>query len=576
MDRLIAAFRRGTANEDLVKRLHLDEVNTFGLRGSRGKRPNPVTRTVTMDTPLFRRVLRDIQRSELAGRRIGHGWDVSSANIMRKSVADDSSLTHEDLKGMNDICTKWCTRTLFPDAHTRVNLLSNIVSTYNAAKKVADDLDFDLVFKGGIIMRLLTMEFLDNFPLHDRVAVERYLHSENALSVSDFDFEIVPHVSSKHAALRLLAFEFAVLMWLREKLDGYSRRRVANEFFDVSWGSSELHTLKDMLQGHVDRNEKGVLHKATIDHVVRGCHDPQPPHGYRTKTGRATPSKRDNVVLFRAKASPDAERSVMSACDFFTEMGVPGVPCDYPRDFYCTLNTFIGEGTERKVPTQRLSTFHLCRIKQGFIVYLTTRTGEKLCERLGGEVIDLSQSAGTDVDEIRRYVYDHVQQPYRMYYVIGSDLSIRSYSANGLVHDLRMQIHGQDAPAFEALAAGGKIRKRMLRYVVFVAVYVMGPYCEHSAGRKLRAMVALVDATSSVERFAAQRRCGVAAIDEFVKWEQRSLAIHGPISKKKQYLAVLHRHLKGVAALLSGTPKRTPVFDSRYLEFSDTFLFPPV
>ena len=580
MDQLIAAFRRGTMSEDVLKRLQINDVKTFSLESSAGVRPNPIRREVEVDVPFLQKTVRHVQASPVAGQRIGHAWMPRHGKVMPKRVEDDSSFTPDDLRGLNDVCTKWCTRTLFPDASTRIGFVANVSTIYNTLQREFSDLHFDLVFKGGVIMRLLIMEFLNDFPLHDRVVAERYLQKEKALSFSDFDFEIVPHNHSppRHTVMRLFTLDFAVLMWLRGKLDDYSKRRVENEFVDFSWDEQEALTrLKDMLQAEVDNAREGhPLQGATIDRVVKGCHDPRPPSGYRTASGRGTPSRRDNVVIFRARGSNDEERSVISACDFFTELGVPGVPCDYPHDFYCTMNTFIGENSQRTIPTQMLSVFHLCRIKQGFVVYFTTRGGEKRCERLGGEVLDLSQSDGTRTDEIRRYIYEKVGQPYRTYYIIGSTFHIRSYSANGLVHDLRAQIHAQDAPAFDTFGdSSTKTRKRMLRYVVFFTIYVMGPFCDHPVRKKVRLLASLVDATASLDRLLAYRKTGVEAVDDFVVQEQRSLRMEGSVAKKRRYVSTMHRHFGMVTALLT-TNQQHPggvAMDDRYLEFADTFLY---
>lgn len=238
------------------------------------------------------------------------------------------------------------------------------------------------------------------------------------------------------------------------------------------------------------------------------------------------------------------------------------------------MNTFIGEGTERSVPYQLLSVFHLCRIKQGFVVYFTTRDGEKRCERLGAEVLDLSQSAGPSVDEVRRYMYAKVREPYRTYYVIGSTFHIRSYSANGLLHDLRTQIHALDTPAFEAIGdPSTKIRKRVLRYVVFFAIYVMGPFCDHPVHKKLRLLESLVGATSTLDHLLAYRRTGVDAVDDFVAQEQQALRLTGSVGKKQRYLSMVHRHVKMITALLTSQRRKVAAMDDRYLEFADTFLY---
>lgn len=426
------------------------------------------------------------------------------------------------------------------------------------------------------MMRLLMLEFIEGFPMDERVAAERYLENERALSFSDFDFEIIPYNTSPRQDLimRLFSLDYAILLWLRSQLDMYSYQRTANPLISVSWDEKEeIEKLKQHLQEEVDGYDHDhPLCGATIDHVFKGCYDDNPPKGYKTSHGKPTQSKRDNVFIFTRQGT--SETSVMSACDYFTELDVPGVPCDYPRDFYCTMNTFIGEDAERARSEQLLSVFHLCRIKQGFVVYLTTKGGDKRCERLGGEVLDLSQSNGTKTDEMRRYLYSKVKEPYRKYYVIGSEFHIRSYSANGLLHDLKIQIHFQEKPPFESMVAGrSKIQKRLLRYIMFVVIYTLGPFVDHSFEYKVKQLHKLLTTTSSMHHLYRHSRSNVVPIDEFVSQEQRTLRLQGPSEKKQRYLATIHRHLKMVYTLITGETRSKDTMDDRYLEFADMFLY---
>ena len=530
-----------------------------------------------MDVRFLRRIVKSIQQSPLAGKRVGHEWQPTGSSVMRKQSADDSFFDVETLQVLDDVCTKWCTRTFFPDSHTRLNFVSSVFSLYTTLSTEFDDLHFDLVFKGGVIMRLLILEFLNDFPMDVRVAAEQYLQREKALSFSDFDFEIVPRNPSakQDVIIRLFSLDYAVLLWLRNVMDSYSSSRESNPLVDFSWDPKQaLEDLKESLQNEVDGlDEMHPLHKATIDHVVRGCYDKSPPKGYKTGSGKSTQTKRDNVVIFHRKG--ETERSVMNACDYFTQLDVPGVPCEYPRDFYCTMNTFIGADTPRERSAQLKSVFHLCRIKQGFVVYLTTKSGDKRCERLGGEVLDLSQSHGTKVDEMRRYIYSRMQEPYRTYYIIGSDFHIRSYSANGLFHDLRVQIHFQAEVPFEFIATDSKLRKRMLRYVLFMVIYTLGPFVDHPFEEKVKQLNKLVQTTSSLDHLYRYKRSGIRPIDDFVTQEQRTLGIEGSLKQKKAYLATIHRHLRTISTWFM-TNKNRPhrlYMDERYLEFADTFLY---
>ena len=576
MDVLVRAYREQAVNTDWLRELQTNDSETFQLEQSVGKRPNPIHGLLDVDASFLKRTVHSIQRSAVAGKRFGHEWNPQSAKVMKKKAEDDTSFTIDDLKGLNDVCTKWCTHTFFPDSSLRLSFVSSVFHLYTTLSKEFRDLHFDLVFKGGVIMRLLMLEFIGEFPIHERVAAEEYLKAEKALSFSDFDFEIVPHNHSprQDLVMRLFSLDWALLLWLRSQMDVLSYQRKANPLFSVSWDERDgIAKLKQYLQEEVDGYDDGhPLCGATIDHVVRGCYDGSPPKGYKTSSGKPTQSKRDNVFIFTRPG--ETEKSVMSACDYFTELNVPGVPCDYPRDFYCTLNTFIGEDTERERSEQLKTVFHLCRIKQGFVVYLTTKGGEKRCERLGGEVLDLSQSNGTNTDEMRRYIYSKVTEPYRRYYVIGSEFHIRSYSANGLLHDLRMQIHFQDKPPFESMAAeASKIRKRLIRYLLFMVIYTLGPFVYHSFPYKVTQLHKLLNTTSSMDHLYRHSRSKVAPIDEFVLQEQQTLRLPGPVKKKQAYLATIHRHLKMIYTLITGEDRSKDAMDDRYLEFADTFLY---
>jgi hypothetical protein len=576
MNVLVREYRERSVNLKQLKELQTNDSETFQLERSVGKRPNPIRDSLNVDMSFLKRVVGSIQRSTVAGKRFGHEWHPQSAKIMKKKAEDDTSFSVDDLKGLNDVCTKWCTHTFFPDSSSRLSFVSSVFHLYTTLSNEFRDLHFDIVFKGGVIMRLLILEFIGGFPIHERVVAEEYLKAEKALSFSDFDFEIVPHNHSPRQDLimKLFSLDWALLLWLRSQMDVLLQRRKANPLFSVSWDEKDsIAKLKQYLQEEVDGYDDGhPLSGATINHVVRGCYDRSPPKGYKTSSGKPTQSKRDNVFIFTR--SGETEKSVMSACDYFTELNVPGVPCDYPRDFYCTMNTFIGEDMERERSEQLKSVFHLCRIKQGFVVYLTTKGGEKRCERLGGEVLDLSQSNGTKTDEMRRYIYSKMEEPYRRYYVIGSEFHIRSYSANGLLHDLRIQIHFQDKLPFESMAAGtSKIRRRLLRYLLFMVIYTLGPFVDHSFPYKVTQLHKLLNTTSSMDHLYRHSRSKVAPIDEFVLQEQQTLRLPGPVKKKQAYLATIHRHLKMIYTLITGEDRSKDAMDDRYLEFADTFLY---
>lgn len=564
MDVLVKAYREGRVRENVLRRFLEDDSKEFNLESSFGTRPDPITSVFRPDVAYIRSVTKGIRKSRNAGKRIQVEWTPERGRILEKRIQDDSAVNWENMTPLNDVCTKWCTRTFFPSSKERLSFISDVFGLYELVSKEEKGA-FDLVFKGGVIMRLLMIEFLNNFPLDAHVRLEKYMNEQKALSFSDFDFEIVPkdHSPSQGSVLSMISLNFAVLLWLRKVLD--SDKVLTGDVTDDA-----MQTLRSMLQEAVDHiDAQSPLHGASVDRVVRGCQDPKPPSGYATASGRNTPRRRDNVVIFRE----DDDTHVMNACDFFTELDVAGVPCDYPRNFYCTMNMFIGEESERERPSQLMSLFHLSRIKQGFVVYMTLRDGKKICDRLGGEILDLSQSNGTHKDEVRRFMYDRVKQPYRTYYVIGSSFHIRSYSANGLLHDLMMQVHFQEQPPFAELGTSRKLNKRLLRYAMFLIIYVMGPFCEHPYKTKVRALTALLNATASLESLTKRHRVGVAAVDTFLSNEQHTLAMPGPVKQKRAYVSAVHKHVSMVVSLITSPRASGMLMDARYLEYADTFLY---
>eukprot|EP00966_Prymnesium_polylepis_P181151 4195988-Prymnesium_polylepis.1 len=93
-------------------------------------------------------------------------------------------------------------------------------------------------------------------------------------------------------------------------------------------------------------------------------------------------------------------------------------------DLEANKSTYIGD--EKKegeaIRSEYLrGVFHLARIKHSFVVYYTTRPGKKCCDRLGGEMIDLSQSHSIQRDMMKRAMYDTLKNPYREYPILGVD-----------------------------------------------------------------------------------------------------------------------------------------------------------
>ena len=123
----------------------------------------------------LRNMARDVRRSRDAGRRIGVDWMPRDARVVeKKEESDDHWVTNEQLRPLNDVCTKWCTRVYFPDAFARVNMVANVIRLYDRLRDVSG-LRFNIVFKGGVMIRLVLLEFLNDLPLEARLRITEHI-----------------------------------------------------------------------------------------------------------------------------------------------------------------------------------------------------------------------------------------------------------------------------------------------------------------------------------------------------------------------------------------------------------------
>ena len=193
-------------------------------------------------------------------------------------------------------------------------------------------------------------------------------------------------------------------------------------------------------------------------------------------------------------------------------------------ELYATLNMHIGEGAAREHAAHLRGHFHLARIKHAFLVYYRTRDGARRCDKLSGEMLDLSQSHGVAHDELRRGLYAEVATPYRDYPILGVDprvVVLHSYSPRGFLADLRSMLHHTET----APPRARKVARRLARYVGMLFVVVLSPLTEAPRARKLAALRALVDGRARVP--AASRRTGWRPSTVLAR-ERRSLARTAP------------------------------------------------
>lgn len=555
--------------------LFLEPYEAFHLAEAEKYRRPVLDYELPLDDAFLKRMGREARASTNAGKRMGREWvPCDKKDIVPKTEADQAWADHTHLRLLNDVCTRWCTEKYFPNASARVNMVINTTRLYNRLAALNPAFKFRILFKGGVMIRLLLLEFCNSLT-HARLRAKDFMRDNKILSVSDFDFEISleDHHASDDTVHRFVSMDYAVLLHLQERMQMEIEAHRPGLLF-LDWDTANgMETLRAYLQDAVDGvdDEAHAFYKATIDRVFLGDTPDKPPKGYRTVSGAATPAPRANVFIFQH----GGVASVLTAEDGFRGLGFTGVPTrSGGRRLYATCNSYIGE-TSEAAPTNpefHRGVFHLARIKHAFVVYYTTRFGAKRCDRLGGEMIDLSQSHGVRLDEGKRALYHNVPAPYRAYPIIGvRGVRLHSYTMEGFVFDHMAMLHHTNVPCFEA----NKVEKRLARYVSFLVAHVAGPLVKGSPARKMRALEHFRDTTSSLSALLdASTRTSIPAVDRAIARERRSLQ-RAPRVKGAAYLRVLHGHLRSLCALLrrAAEPPRDTELDPNLLLNLQRFVF---
>ena len=547
--KLVADFRAGRVDSQRVRRAQMDGYAAFSLGDAAGVRPSLLSRELRLDDAWLRRVLRAILRAPRARSRIGKEWDPGATRP--KMETDDHWVTRAELKPLDDACTRFCTRKFFPDAFARINLVANVIRLYERIAALADT-RCDIVFKGGVMLRLVLLEFVHDFELPSRLRAVDYLsRAQKAVGVSDFDFEVVPRAHAPAAAdtHALVAAHYAALLWLQRELSRELRGDAPARMLDLTWDREEAaEELRAALQVEVAALPRGhPLHGATVDRAVLSGVDPRPPRGYRTKGGRPSPGRRNNDFIFRDMRGDSA---VADAGQVFAAMGVDAGDVTQPDDrLYATCNLYIGEGDVKARADQLLGLFHLARIKHAFVVYYTTADGEQRCDRLAGELVDVSQSHGTRHDEIRAALYANVARPYRTYPVLSVDpttVALRSYSPQGFLFDHQTMLHNRDTAPWEV----PKLAKRLLRYGALLVLCACSAEDGGPLPRRLGALEAICTGLDAVAKGKAPppRKTGNGVADAFYARERESLRHGGDSAAKRRYAGQLRDHVRIIAA----------------------------
>jgi hypothetical protein len=462
MKRLVEAFRRGSTGvepDDLYSKLELDKTEKV--------RPSLLSHVLTVDRSYVEHVKRQVQGSPVSGERIGTTWTPQGTNVIRPRADDDVWVSREDLRPLDDVCTKFCTFKYFPDAFSRVTMVINVLRLFSHVSQPG--VDTKVVFKGGVMQRILLLELLHDLPPEAKEIMLRHLGKHKALSISDMDFEIVAGEVSDEKLHRITLVSFLVMTWLQHQLNlelhGQVRPRLLNREWDAVRGQEEL---KEMLQRQIqDLPETHPLHGSTVDGVTVFPNAPPNNWPHRTKSGKVQPKPRTNLFIFKCS---DGEHCVADAKTVLRRMGVhiPLMETSLTAPLYTNMNLYIGEGTVRSRKDHLLSMFHLVRIKHSFTMYYTTKYGEKRVDRLAGEMIDMSQ--GTPYDENKIRMMTVLKNPYQQYPVLGGKgTKIHSYSMTGFFLDILHTLHHSDTEPWNA----NKLQKRQSRYVSFYVGVVL-------------------------------------------------------------------------------------------------------
>lgn len=514
IDLLVREFRTGQVDTRLLTAIQLNPYKAFRLEEST-VRPPLLKHELSLNSSLFKKVIRTARKRKEVFTRMGTDWMPVDVNSVETKEGDDVWVTREDLKSLDDVCTRFCTYKYFPDAFARINMIVNMTLLYEEVARHYP-VPFQIMFKGGVMIRLVILEFLADLQLQARMKLIDYLTANRALSISDFDFEIVAqdhHLKAEEVHCMTFV-NYLMLIWLQDNMekDFESRRGgLMDKSWDFKAGAEEL---KSMIQDEIDTNlDAGhKLKGCKVDHIVMRTFDENPPKGYKTKNGNSTPAKRRNLFIFKCPSiQKDGGVCVVPCEDVMKELNL-SFQSRVGDHFYANLNMYIGEGETPDRPDQLMGLFHLARIKHSFTMYYTTPTGEKRCDRLAGEMIDLSQSHGLPSDNIHGWLYERVPDPYTWYWILSvPKATLKSFNIHGFYMDHRTMIHHGDKEPSKVK----KVSKRLLRYVCFFVAHVLS---HGSLFENLKALKHLHHVIR--EGFKVKSlKTGNAVVDDFYKVE---------------------------------------------------------
>lgn len=555
---------------EVARRVEASSYEAFDVDADAARRPPLLRYTLALEDAFLARAAARVMASPLAGKRFGREW-IPLASKIEPREQDDVWIPREDLKVLDDVCTKFCTHTFFPDANARVNTVINVLRLYDRLAEVGK-LPFRIVFKGGVMLRLILLQFWQQQPLESRDAAIRYLAEQQAVTMGDFDFEIVPdrHRLSAEEVHRYVLVNYVVLLWLQRRMEAELRGEAPSGLLRVDFDREAARaSLAARLQEAMDAlpDSSHPLHGAKVNAVFLSARPGKTsvvPRGHTTRDGKAAPSKRRNLVVFACDEAQPLERKTTTTtptiatpcvCDadhVLRAVGLPPMPIEGSL-LYATCNTYINEDSSPSSrPQERRPLFHLSRIKHAFVLYYTTKDGRKRCDRLAGEMIDLSM--GDVGDEVRAWKHETLgRAAYRSYPLLGvpkAVATLRTYSPAGYLADHEAMLHLNATPPW----AAPKYSKRLVRYAAFLVVHVASlPTVDaHGKVRALRHLCAYLSDADGV-RAKAMRPTRVPPVDHFARREhecaRQDVADAATLRAYRAYLRTLHAHLDTLSRL---------------------------
>lgn len=557
---LVKQFRAGRGVTDAQRR-NMERAFEY-IRLRENARHSRSRFQIPLDVRMFKDIYEAMRRSPLATKRIGEDWSPENTDVVSSPTDDDRWVSRGGIRVLDDVCTRFMTKKFFPDAFIRINMTVNMIRMYDTIAKEFN-IPYKIVFKGGVMMRLLILEFLHDLHVSVRHEAVDYLSQEQrAVGVSDFDFEIVPDDRGQRIGetYRQVMANSLYLMWLRKYLEeGILTKGNANEYdsthlMNTAWDYAESeYELRDMLQREVDSLPTNhPLSGIRIDHAHIVHPERRPPRlEHRTRFDRSVPTARENMYIFKQNVQNGLQHEVRvcPAHEVMRTLGIPKKIIDSLSPtlgaLYCTCNVHIGE---HEPPTHALgmsSNFHLSRMKHAFYMYYTARDGSRRIDRLAGEVIDLAQSHYGTLDTRKMHMYQDHPHPWTEYPILEvPGQVIRSYTLPALLHDIQNVLHhGTEMPW-----SNTKVAKRLVRYCI---VLVMVTYTQTiPRADKERAIQELISYISDPMRVRREhmKRTRVSHVNSFAEHEHLSMKTHCrvPVASVeiKAYYSTMRRHLQ--------------------------------